>query len=386
MMMIRKVVFWSSVDSAMFMHAVVAAIRANGIPAEHRYGISSSAYRQAVTPLQRAMLRIRMYIEYPMRLAWAVAFTREPTVFVVTTNPFFAPLVAALVAARRHSVVHLVWDLFPDALMESGSRVKHPLVLKTMEWLVRGAIVQSDANVFLGQRLRAHAGSRFPQVHGNCIIPVGADASVFVDSPPRRVEPATPVDVLYCGNLGSMHDVDTLLGALRSAERGEGVPRGVRITFHASGPRFAAFRHEVGALGQRSGQAIELCSSLDNEAWTKRMRQAHVALVTMRPGSEKVVMPSKAYSALAAGQAILAVCPRDSDLAQMVIDDDCGWVVEPGHHDELLRVLREMATQRERLHVMRLNAFRSGQSKYSAAAVADLWIKLLGTLGPDQHA
>jgi hypothetical protein len=41
-------------------------------------------------------------------------------------------------------------------------------------------------------------------------------------------------------------------------------------------------------------------------------------------------MPSKTYSAMMAGQAILAIAPEDSDLVDLIKAADCGWFVEPG--------------------------------------------------------
>ena len=70
------------------------------------------------------------------------------------------------------------------------------------------------------------------------------------------------------------------------------------------------------------------------------MLRAQVALVTIAPGAERVVMPSKTYSALVAGQAILAICRRESDLADLVRQHDCGWVVEPGNPEQLAQTIR----------------------------------------------
>jgi glycosyltransferase involved in cell wall biosynthesis len=100
----------------------------------------------------------------------------------------------------------------------------------------------------------------------------------------------------------------------------------------------------------------------------------------MKVGAERIVMPSKTYSALAAGQAILAVCPIDSDLAKTVLSHDCGWVVAPGDADELVRVLDEIVSSAEVVQRKRENAFRAGQLEYSEAAVGKRWEILLSAL------
>jgi len=50
----------------------------------------------------------------------------------------------------------------------------------------------------------------------------------------------------------------------------------------------------------------------------------------MTPGAEQVVMPSKTYSAMMVGQAILAIALVESDLVDLIKTAGCGWCVEPG--------------------------------------------------------
>jgi glycosyltransferase involved in cell wall biosynthesis len=103
-------------------------------------------------------------------------------------------------------------------------------------------------------------------------------------------------------------------------------------------------------------------------------------LVTVKPGAERLVMPSKAYSALVAGQALLAICRSDSDLAELVGRHDCGWVVEPGDAEGLRSALHAIATNPEDLQRKRENAFRAGHERYDAAVIARDWTALFARL------
>jgi hypothetical protein len=75
---------------------------------------------------------------------------------------------------------------------------------------------------------------------------------------------------------------------------------------------------------------LQVSEGLSNEEWIKVMQSSEIALVTMSEGAQEVVMPSKTYSAMMAGQAILAVAPEDSDLVDLIKAADCGWWVAPG--------------------------------------------------------
>jgi len=107
------------------------------------------------------------------------------------------------------------------------------------------------------------------------------------------------------------------------------------------------------------------------------MRAADVALVTMKPGAEGLVMPSKTYSAMMAGQAILAVCPLESDLADTVRQDDAGWVVAPGDAAGLRAILAAAAADPAQVLAKRLNAFRAARRRYHPRIIAARWAELL---------
>ena len=222
---------------------------------------------------------------------------------------------------------------------------------------------------FLGTALRAHAEERYGVIPHARVIPVGADGETFRAAVPRARVPPQPLRVLYCGNFGRMHDTQTVTELLRA----ETDPRWT-MDFRGQG---AGLRQVASALsGPRPW--VTFAGSLDGPNWIEAMKLADVALVTLKHGAEGLVMPSKTYSAMVAGQAILAVCPASSELADTVRRHDAGWVVEPGRPDELAAVLRRAAAEPDEVLQRRRNAFRAGHECYAQTALADRWVTLLG--------
>jgi glycosyltransferase involved in cell wall biosynthesis len=148
--------------------------------------------------------------------------------------------------------------------------------------------------------------------------------------------------------------------------------------FHATGAGYARFCAAVRPL--LAGDAppdVTLAGNLPDGAWESAMREADVALVTMKRGAERVLVPSKTYSALAAGQAILAVCPGESDLADLVIRHGCGWVIEPGNVEGLARAVRQIAGEPEGLLQRRRRARSAGLEHYGLSVIGRRWAELL---------
>jgi glycosyltransferase involved in cell wall biosynthesis len=386
-----EVQFCSSVGGSPIIERLADELNGLGCGATEYSLLGEEEYRGAHSRLARWRQLGLMYAVYPARFLSKFAGRRRPVTRIVTTNPFFMPYLAALWCRSRDTrVVNLLWDLYPDALELAG-------ILRPGSWgarlLVRitaGSLRRCDATVFLGERLREHVERKYGPAQRAVVIPVGADGTPFRDCRPVPKNEQTPVTLLYCGNLGRLHDYRTIYDALQQLRDQASFQAGVRVRVQRL--RVAIQGHGTGFRKLQALAAADLVEaawelrfgpSLDGDAWSAQMRNSDVALVTLSKGVERVMMPSKAYSALVAGQAILAVCPDDSDLADLIREHACGWVVAPGDATRLAEVLREIQTEPARVLQKRRNAFRAGHEKYDLAVVARQWLDLINELQRD---
>ena len=67
----------------------------------------------------------------------------------------------------------------------------------------------------------------------------------------------------------------------------------------------------------------------DDSVFPKVLASADVALITMASGSEELMVPSKIYYSMAVGSALIGITNRNSELAKMINDHECGIVVPP---------------------------------------------------------
>jgi hypothetical protein len=336
--------------------------------------LSDAEYRRLSrgSPLALLWLRFRMLVVYTLRLLWRMRSTAGPAVFVVTTNTFFAPWVAAVFGRRKDvRVVHLLYDLYPEALaVATGSNPAAPAA-RLIAALTRSVLGRADATVFIGRRLREYAERRYGSAKRAAVIEVGSDAALFQAPPASPLE--GPLRMLYSGQLGRMHDVATLARLLEGP-----VTPGVEIVMQASGAGYAA----LGARSRSTAWPVRWGSPLATAEWAASMQQSHLGLVTVRLGAENVVFPSKVYSALLAGQALVAICPEDSDLADLVRRHDCGWVVAPGDTDGLRAVLARAERDRAGLLETQRRAQAAGRASYALEALRPAWERVIDDVAP----
>jgi len=90
-----------------------------------------------------------------------------------------------------------------------------------------------------------------------------------------------------------------------------------------------------------------------------------VGLVSLVKKMRGVSMPSRTYNILAAGKPILAITEESSELAQVVGEENIGWVVSPDAPKELLKIIKEIYLCKNSLPEMGERARRSALEKYS---------------------
>lgn len=372
-----RIQFWSSVEYGGFLQGLIRELNEiPGVDAEQCYGITEKRYRSARGTVSRLWLRVQQYILYPLYLSWKLIFGQKADVVVVCTNTFYAPLVASFFHKR---VVHLVYDLFPEALVHSGKLKRSGVLVNILHRLTQFTIKHASSNVYLGENLKSYVSTLYDTIPKDKVIPIGADAQLF------KMEPTTtdyPIEILYCGNFGYMHEAQTLWEAWdclgKNLDGSNNVP--TKWVFHCSGPRYNELVSRVEQLSDSGFQNVDVGPGLSQRDWVKRMEASHIALVTMVPGSEQVVMPSKTYSAMCAGQAILAIAPEKSDLVYLIKKHDCGWWVEPGDVDGFCGVIKEIAHRPELVLNKRKNSFKAGHESYSQKQLAVEWMDLFNSL------
>jgi colanic acid biosynthesis glycosyl transferase WcaI len=392
----RPVIICTSVGGGVFGESLLYSFRRLGVRADQESVVPLSAYWRQKASRFPWLLRFRMYVWYPLRTTFSALFSRRST-YIATTNPFFLPWLLAIVARfRGHLVVQWLYDLYPDALVVGGGLREKSFGTAVLAKLTGWTLRMCHSTVFLGRHLAEYAQTRYGPVRMPVCIPVGSDAAPFSATAPLAA-PGPMIRVLYSGHFGLMHDVDTLIAFFRQTaelgeETGEDVPR-IEFTFRANGPgmqRLKGLLDEMrgsyrGALRREDGTAlaritVDLGGNLEEKEWVATMLTHQVALVTMRPGAERVVMPSKTYSALLAGQAVLGICPEKSDLADVLTENHCGWSVEPGSLSQLVGALRELVLRPAILAEYRENARRVAHARFSMDVLAVDWARLIQSL------
>lgn len=367
--------FWSSVQYNGIMKPITDELCQLGYEARHKFLIPSSSYRRNRGLLSQMILRMNMYIFYPLYFFLYELFSPS-AICVICTNTFYVPFLSTFIKRRKRKSVHLIYDLFPDALVSSESIPQNGLTARTLAKIVNMTIRRSDANVALGKKLKSHIIESHSIQNLISVIPVGTSCDMFDGLETSPESTSDKIGIFYCGNFGHLHDFKTLSDFFSKSVE---ISSKFHFQFSGHGHGMKCFKE---SLPSQLQNAPTFTSGLAEKDWIEAMTSNQIGLVTMATGAEEILMPSKTYSAMAAGQAILAICPSNSDLAELIREHDCGWHVEPGESKKLCEVLGVIVEDRELLLKKRNNAKQAAQVGYNSRSVAKQWSELFESLSP----
>jgi glycosyltransferase involved in cell wall biosynthesis len=194
-------------------------------------------------------------------------------------------------------------------------------------------------------------------------------------APARRPRTSAPFTLLYAGNMGRVHDMETILEA--AAELA--AESGIRFRFVGEGykkARMEAFARSRGLANCRFETYVP------REELGGLLASAGAGLVCLTRGQEGLSEPCKTLGLMAAGRPVIGILPRDSEMAGVVRGHRCGVVVEPGDVRGLVAAVKTLA-RRPRLRAEYGRRGREAVVKeFSLGSAAVRYRRLLTALQP----
>jgi len=308
---------------------------------------------------------------YPGAVCRLLRLARRGDVVVALTDPPFIGIFCWLAARVRGArIVHWVQDIYPEIAAElTGQRwllVLRPL--RNLAWR------RADACVVVGADMArsvtaAGIGAAKTVVAANW-APAGLAPPSADDMAALRAEwgLGEKFVVAYSGNLGRVHYLDPLL-EVAAALRAD--PDFIFI-FIGNGARRTALE---ATAKTRALANVRFFPPQPRHRLAATLGVAEVHFVTLQPGADRWVFPSKLYGIAAVGRPVIFVGSRDCELARLVAGQGFGAAFAGDDTASIvatLRLLRADPIHREAMGSAALDFAAGG-----AAAAVKIWTKLL---------
>ncbi len=264
-------------------------------------------------------------------------------ILLLTTAPPYLPIIGYL----AHLIfgvpyVCLLYDLYPDIAVELRVISQKHWLTRIWDFCNRKIWKSASEIIVLSSTMKERIVAKHPQladkitvIHSwsnpDWITPIPKDENWFA----HQYNLVRKFTVLYSGNMGRCHDMDTILAA---AEQLRDEP--VEFVFIGGGAK-----RQI-CLKKIEEQGLTNCRFLpyqEKQFLPYSLTACDLALVSISPGMEGLVAPSKLYGSLAAGRPVAVICEPHSYLRPLLAESGCGEAFEHGDAKGLAQFIRSLA-------------------------------------------
>jgi putative colanic acid biosynthesis glycosyltransferase WcaI len=252
---------------------------------------------------------------------------RRPDVVLAMSPPLTLGLAGWVAArARRVPFVFNVQDIFPDVAVEVGA-VSNPRLIRVLRALERLTYRRADAVTVLSDDLRENVEEKLAGRGGTYVrvIPNFVDSDRITPGPRRNgyrdeFGLGDRTVVMYAGNLGFSQPLELMVDAARALQHRED------LVFVINGGGSARPGLEQSAEGLANLVFVDL-QPVDR--LPEVLAAADVHVIALRAGLGRSSVPSKLYSILAAGRAVLASVDDGTEVVRVLDASGAGRSVPP---------------------------------------------------------
>ena len=321
--------------------------------------------------------RIVNYFSFTMMVLLHIFEVARYRAVVVYSNPPILPWIASWAKVLFGTkLIFVSYDLYPEVATVTGTLGKGNPICRLMNHINRCVYRRADAIVALSSEMRDYIAENRPvSAEKIAVIPnwFGDQGMIPRDSETNRFREtaAGRFVVSYFGNMGTMQDMDTLLGAIRCLKNDENT----FFLFAGHGNKMEKLKKIVEEEGISN---IAIHSFLHGQDFKDALSISDCAFVTLEKGATGLCVPSKTYSYMMQGLPLLAVM----DECDIVRDIEAGagaWV-HNGESEKLATAIKELRDHPEKTAQMRSTCRRIYLENYTTEICTKKYVTLFRQL------
>jgi len=330
------------------------------------------------------LTRVLSWLKYTFLAFFKVIFAPKGTlIFIVSNPPLLGPLAWFVNKVRKLPYVVLVYDMHPDTMISFGVLKESAIAVKIWRYINKNVWEQAAAIYTIGdvmaERLARQFDVKKTQLKYVGVIPPWADTENIkpiekaLNPLVNELSQSGCITVLYSGNMGISHDIDSMLKAAKLLREHVNI----KFLFIGEGEKWQS-AYDFVKMEQLSN--VQVLPFQPEERLPYTMALGDISLVALDKGAEGLMVPSKMYYYMAAGSAIIGVCQGRNDLEESLRLGKSGVVVKPGEPKLLAEEILSLATDGNKLEILKSNARKSSIKYFSREACMSNLIKSLNNI------
>ena len=257
--------------------------------------------------------------------------------FMVSNPPFLFYFTKKLKKLYPKSQFHfLIYDLYPNILREYSKLLSIPFY-GPMKYLNKVNFDLADKlftpSISLSKAVENYTNNSVETIYNwtdtSSVLPIlKSDNRFLVENSIN-----SKFIVLYSGNLGITHDVDTIINAALLITDPE-----IDFIFIGDGTGMTQVDHAI----LKGSKNIKRFGWQSDDMFSHSIAVGNVAIVSYKMGMEGYSIPSKLPYYFATGTPVIMIGNPQSELGSIILENKLGWVIPNDRSEELANLLDQL--------------------------------------------
>lgn len=290
----------------------------------------------------RMLSRFGENISFGLMSGLAMLAIARPDVIYANTWPIFAAGILTILARwRRVPLVISVQDVYPESLVAQGRLSSSSRLTGLLRRIDRAIAHSSQQVIVISERFaQIYLGDRQVPAQKVHVVPNWVDERQIVpDMGGAEIRAEAGVSdsaflLVYGGNIGAAANVEGVIEALGYLSGNEQP----YLLIAGAGPNLSACRSLATSIAP---DRVSFYTPWPAEKTSPVYAAADVLVLPTRGEQSLVSVPSKLIGYMLSARPIIAQAVSGSDLAAIIQEARCGWVVAPGRPDCLAHAIQE---------------------------------------------
>ncbi len=318
-------------------------------------------------------LRIANSINLGFKTILRAISSKYDVIISTSTPPILGPLFGAIAASiRRSRFIYYCMDINPEVGLISGD-FSNRLLYKFLEsidiWSTSRAetllVLSTDMmNTFLR---RPYTKKLNIQILNNFSVKK-RDLDETKELFDLNISNKS-LTILYAGNIGRFQGLEKVVEVFSSINH----VRDIELIILGEGVE----KNKLISLSRGLNANIRFLPYQSETIAKALIKQSDIALLTLKKDVYKYAYPSKTMSYLEQGKPIIAIIEKESELAQDILKNNCGYIIDTNRINQLpdlLIKLKNDKSWKKDKEVASLNLFRS---RFSPEFALNEWLKII---------
>lgn len=281
-----------------------------------------------------------------------------------TSNPPINPYICLkLKKAFNAKFIYMNWDLYPQIIKTSSRNLIIRFICKLWTRWNNRNFPKIDNVITVGKTMSESINADLKRRIPISIIPIGVDTTRL--KPLLKNENLFCINngisnrfiVLYSGKMGLGHNIEMIL----QASQKDVIAADILFVFIGFGPKYKVVESFI---KNNNAKNIKLFPLQDEGMFAHSIACGDVGIVSQEASMAHLFMPSKVYSMMACGEAIIGIGSNNDDLYNLISEEKVGISVTDESPDTLAAVLMELYNNKTLLKTYKNNARKSSIDKF----------------------